>query len=115
MSHVAAHGIHELTNDQFCKKLSGVFCHPSGVFCRPSGVFSRPSHLGVGQGSVMLQISLPSRCFSSETLMEGERVVRDHTYDNWNEAELLAELHHLEAGSWIEGMVQSSYQHKQLE
>ena len=40
----------------------------------------------------MLNISFKSRVFSSSTLMDGEDVVKTHTYDNMDETELEAEL-----------------------
>ena len=44
----------------------------------------------------MLNISFKSRVFSSSTLMDGEDVVKTHTYDNMDETELEAELARLE-------------------
>ena len=44
----------------------------------------------------MLNISFKSRVFSSSTLMDGEDVVKTHTYDSMDETELEAELARLE-------------------
>lgn len=44
----------------------------------------------------MLGLSLPSRCFSSSTLMDGEAVLNAMNYDDWSAADLEAELAKLE-------------------
>jgi hypothetical protein len=44
----------------------------------------------------MFGISLPSRAFSSQSLMDGEMVMGSQTFDDMSEADMLAELEKLE-------------------
>ncbi len=44
----------------------------------------------------MFGISLPSRTFSSKTLMDGESVIASQHFSNLDDDELLAELQKLE-------------------
>ena len=43
--------------------------------------------------------SLPSRAFSSSTLMDGEKLVASQTFEDWSESALEAELAALE--DWV--------------
>lgn len=45
----------------------------------------------------MLGLSLPSRLYSSSTLMDGEDLVGSQQFDNWGEDELYKELAKLKA------------------
>ena len=65
----------------------------SGRNSRVSGSFCRSAFWGKQH---MLNISFKSRVFSSSTLMDGEDVVKTHTYDSMDETELEAELARLE-------------------
>ena len=47
----------------------------------------------------MFGVSLPSRSFSSSTLMDGEKLVANQTFDDWSESALEAELAKLE--DWL--------------
>ena len=42
-------------------------------------------------------LSLPSRIYSSSTLMDGEALVSEQQFDDWGEDELLQELAKLKA------------------
>ena len=46
--------------------------------------------------SEMFGISLPSRAFSSESLMVGENLVASQVFDSVSDADMLAELRYLE-------------------
>ena len=46
----------------------------------------------------MLGVSLQSRCFSSETLLEGEAVMAKQGFENWEDADIEAELKKLQVG-----------------
>ena len=46
----------------------------------------------------MLGISLPSRCFSSQSLLEGESLMLNQSIDGMSEADMLAEIEKLEDG-----------------
>ena len=44
----------------------------------------------------MLNVNLPSRVFSSSSLMAGEAVVREQSYDAWDDAAIQAEMARLQ-------------------
>ena len=83
--------IHEIP-----KKPRGVFWRPRVVFSRPRGGFGRPGPPQVSGAWTMLGVSLPSRTFSSSTLMDGEKAIAMQHYDQWDDESLLAELKSLE-------------------
>lgn len=85
-------------NIQISQKVGGVFSRGYGVLCRGYGGFARPSIFSdSSKAQTMLGITLPSRTFSSSTLMDGEAVISSQQFDDWGEAELLAELAKLQA------------------
>lgn len=72
---------------------SGGNCWVCGGNSWSRGSFCRSAFWGK---QTMLNISFRSRVFSSSTLMDGEDVVKTHTYENMDEKELEAELARLE-------------------
>lgn len=65
---------------------------------RVCGSFTRPSIFsGIWKAQNMPGLSLPSRIYSSSTLMDGEALVSEQQFDDWGEDELLQELAKLKA------------------
>lgn len=83
---------------QIYQKSDDVFCRVYGVFRRVCGSFTRPSIFsGIWKAQNMPGLSLPSRIYSSSTLMDGEALVSEQQFDDWGEDELLQELAKLKA------------------
>ena len=63
---------------QIYQKSDDVFCRVYGVFRRVCGSFTRPSIFsGIWKAQNMPGLSLPSRIYSSSTLMDGEALVSE--------------------------------------
>lgn len=89
---------HDTNELEICKKncfCSGIFCRASGINSWSSGIFC-PQHFLSWDFVVMFGISLPSRSFSSKTLMDGESVIASQHFSNLDDDALMAELQKLE-------------------
>ena len=52
----------------------------------------------LGWNRRMFGISLPSRCFRSQSLMDGEKIMDSQQFDHMSEEDMLAELEKLQDG-----------------
>ena len=89
---------HDTNELEICQKncfCSGIFCRASGINSWSSGIFC-PQHFLSWDFVVMFGISLPSRSFSSKTLMDGESVIASQHFSNLDDDALMAELQKLE-------------------